>query len=430
MTQTTQPASLAARDPLLADYPLDGLVKGIPPGAKLRLADIGAQGWNLLRGDLPMPAAVLRTDLLQSNSDWMMRFARSQGLELCPHGKTTMAPQLWQMQIDEGAWGITVATVQQLQVAVRFGIRRVILANQPIGRIATDACIAALATTDLHVLADSVAVVEGLAAAARRAPPARPLKVLVEVGPMGGRTGARTTEQALDVARAVAAAPGLVAAGVEAFEGVLTEADAVDAFLDGLVATARAIAAENLFGSDEVLLTAGGTAFFDRIGPRFADADLGRPVRRVLRSGCYLTHDSAGYEDHYRRIRKEGVLELPDWDLKPALEVWAAVQSRPEPKLAILTLGKRDISYDSALPLPRFWFRPGESTAPVPLAFHAVRGLNDQHGYCTGPENTPLLVGDLVCLGIGHPCLTFDRWQVMLLVDAEYNVTGAIRTFF
>lgn len=424
------PDPLLARHPLIADYTLDGLLKGIPPRASLRLADVGAQGWNLLRGDLPMPAAILRTDILARNSDWMMRFCHAQGLDLCPHGKTTMAPQLWALQLADGCWGITVATVQQLQVALRFGVTRAILANQPVGALAADACIAALSTCDLHVLADSEAVVAGLAAAARRAPPARPLKVLVEVGPMGGRTGARTTEQAIAVARAVAAAPGLVVAGVEAFEGVLTETAAVDAFLDGLVATAKAIAAEGLFGTDEVLLTAGGTAFFDRIGPRFAGADLGRKVRRVLRSGCYITHDSAGYEDSYRRMRAEAALDFPDWDLQPALEIWAAVQSRPEPKLAILTLGKRDISFDSALPLPRFWFRPGAMEAPQPLAFHKVRALNDQHGYCVGPDNTPLQVGDLVCLGIGHPCLTFDRWQVMLLAGADYTVTGAIRTFF
>jgi len=425
---------LIAADPAIADFPLDGTVKGVPPGARLALAEAGAAGWNLLRGDLPVPLALLRTDILRRNSAWMVDFARRNGLDLCPHGKTTMAPQLWSLQLADGAWGITVATLHQLQVARRFGVQRVIWANQPIGRIAVDTCFSALADPafELYVLADSLAVVEGLAAGAARAGLARPLGVLLEIGAAGGRTGARTTEAALAVARAIAAAPGLALAGAEAFEGILDDTAAVDAFLDRVTATARACAAENLFGLPELLLTAGGSAFFDRIGPRFAAAgEFGRPVRRVLRSGCYLTHDSLGYEQAYRRMRAEAALDFPPGDLEPAMEVWAAVQSTPEPGRAILTLGKRDIGIDTGWPPPLWLFRPGTDTAPRPIGpFHRVTAMNDQHAYLTGPEHGRIRVGDLVGLGLGHPCTTFDKWQVIPLVDADYTIIGAIRTFF
>ncbi|MCZ8149641.1 MAG: alanine racemase, partial [Roseomonas sp.] len=345
---------LFPREEAIAGFPLDGTVKGVKPGAALRLDQVAAQGW--LLPDMPLPLAVLRVDIMRRNAAWMADFARRNGLSLCPHGKTTMAPQLWNLQLAEGAWGITVATTHQLQVARRFGIPRVIWANQPIGRIAVDAAFDALRDPgfDLFVLADSLAVVEGLAAGAARAQLDRPLKVLLEVGAKGGRTGARSTEAALDVARAIAAAPGLALAGVEAFEGLLAETAQVDTFLGMLVATARACAAEGLFGAEEILLTAGGTAFFDRIGPRLAEAgDLGRPVRRVLRSGCYLTHDSMGYEQAYRRMRKESLgLDYPPGDLRAAMEVWAHVQSVPEQGRAIITCGKRDISFDTGWPVP------------------------------------------------------------------------------
>jgi D-serine dehydratase len=232
--------------------------------------------------------------------------------------------------------------------------------------------------------------------------------------------------------RAIAAAPGLALAGVEAFEGLLAETAQVDAFLGTLVATARACAAEGLFGTEEILLTAGGTAFFDRIGPRLAEAgDLGRPVRRVLRSGCYLTHDSMGYEQAYRRMRKESLgLDYPPGDLRAAMEVWAHVQSVPEPGRAIINCGKRDISFDTGWPVPLRLLRAND-TQPVPFgAFHKVSGMNDQHGYLTGPADGLLRVGDIVMLGVGHPCTTFDKWQVIPLVDEAFRVTGAIRTFF
>jgi D-serine dehydratase len=423
---------LFPRDEAIAGFPLDGTIKGVKPGAALRLDQVAAQGWRL--PDMPLPLAVLRVDIMRRNAAWMADFARRNGLSLCPHGKTTMSPQLWNLQLAEGAWGITVATAHQLQVARRFGIPRVIWANQPIGRIAVDAAFDALRDPgfDLFVLADSLAVVEGLAAGAARANLPRPLPVLLEVGAKGGRTGARSTDAALEIARAIAAAPGLALAGVEAFEGLLAETAQVDAFLGTLVATAHACAAERLFGTEEILLTAGGTAFFDRIGPRLAEAgDLGRPVRRVLRSGCYLTHDSMGYEQAYRRMRKESLgLDYPPGDLRAAMEVWAHVQSVPEPGRAIITCGKRDISFDTGWPVPLRLLRAND-TQPVPFgAFHKVSGMNDQHGYLTGPADGLLRVGDIVVLGVGHPCTTFDKWQVIPLVDEAFRVTGAIRTFF
>ncbi len=91
-------------------------------------------GWNLLREDLSLPAAVLDQDRLTHNLGWMCEFIRAYGLRLAPHGKTTMAPRLFEMQMQSGAWGITVATPQQARVAHAHGIRRVLMANQLVGK--------------------------------------------------------------------------------------------------------------------------------------------------------------------------------------------------------------------------------------------------------------------------------------------------------
>jgi D-serine dehydratase len=414
---------------MLGDVALDDTTKGIPPGARLRLSEIGAQGWRV--PDMPLPLCVLRDDLLHANARWMGDFSALNDLSLCPHGKTTMAPQIWDIQLAEGAWGITVATAQQLRVARRFGVQRVIWANQPVGRAAVDAAFDALRDPafDLYVLADSIDVVNGLAEGAARATLPRPLNVLAEVGIAGGRTGARTLELAMDVARAIAVAPGLSLAGVEGFEGLLPDTAQVDAFLDRIVAVATSCARENLFATDEIVLTAGGSAFFDRIAPKLSAAgDLGKPIRRVLRSGCYIAHDSLGYEDAYRRMRKDSALRFPPGDLRAAMEVWTRVQSVPEPGRAILTGGKRDIGFDTGWPVPLRRIRDGDAQAFG--AFHKVSGMNDQHAYLLGPTDGMLRVGDIVVLGIGHPCTTFDRWQVIPLVDEAYRITGAVRTFF
>ncbi len=421
----------------LAGSLIDATVKGVPASAgELRLGEVGGRGWNLLRGDLPLPAAVLHLERLRANSAWMKAFTDANGLALAPHGKTTMAPQLFALQLEAGAWGITVATVQQLAVCRRFGIPRVLLANQPVGNAAIDACFAAIegdGAIELHCLADSLAGVAMLAAGVRRRGTGRALGVLVEVGAAGARTGTRSREEALTVARAVAAAPGLALTGIECFEGVLPDVPAVDRLLDEVIAVAESCAAENLFADSEpIVLSAGGSAFFDRVGERFGPARLGgRVVLKVLRSGCYLTHDSLGYAAAHERILRETSLTLPPRRLEPALEVWAYVQSRPEPGRTLLTIGKRDVSHDAGLPVPLRWFRPGGMATPELMPpGHTVLALNDQHCHLGTPGESSLAVGDMVAFGIGHPCTTFDKWGLLMVIDAEHTVVDAVRTFF
>jgi D-serine dehydratase len=418
----------------LAAGQLTAAVKGFPPGAApIALGDVGKQGWNILRGNLPMPLAVLSRPAMENNSRWMRRFIADKKLAIAPHGKTTMAPQLFRRQIEDGAWAITVATVQQLAVCRRFGFHRLLLANEPVGAPELDYLFAELAASpslEIYVLVDSLAGVERIAAAGRRSGGGQRLQLLLEVGIPGGRAGLRNTPEAIEVARAARRA-GLTLRGVEGFEGILKEAGPVDAFLDFLCGAAAAIAGEGLFAAGQpVVLTAGGSAFYDRVAARLARQKLAGETLIVTRSGCYLTHDSLQYEASYRAIRARGE-GLPEGDFTAALMVWTHLQSRPEPTRAVLAMGRRDVSYDQQLPVPLLWYRPGLHVAPVAVApGHATAGLYDQHCCLDLPPDSPLGVGDLVGFGISHPCTTFDKWQLLYVVDDRYNVVDAVRTFF
>lgn len=194
-------------------------VKSLPIAEPLRQGAIGVQGWNVLHADTAFPVAVLKTAALKHNLDWMRRFCERHGVFLAPHGKTTMSPQLFDAQLANGAWGITLASVAQVQVAHRFGVRRVLLANQLVAPADTKAILSLLhgdPDFDCIVLADSLVGVARLAEAVAAHPLARPLPVLVELGLSGKRAGCRTPEEALTVARAVEGAPGLLLAGFEA----------------------------------------------------------------------------------------------------------------------------------------------------------------------------------------------------------------------
>jgi D-serine dehydratase len=428
-------------DAILAE-PLDPSFKGFPPErSPFRVADAGAQDLNLLRGDLPLPVAVLRESALRHNARGFMRFVSATGVSLAPHGKTTNAPQLFAEQLRDGAWGLTVANVHQARLAIEAGAMRVLMANQLAtvgdagrwGRLGL-----AWPAVRCVTLVDSTAQLALLARGLRSVGAPR-ADVLVELGTPGGRTGCRSVAEALALARAVAAEPALRLAGVEAFEGlnVVDDTDRDTAFVGGwmsaLCELAVACDREGLFASvDEVLLSAGGSAAYDLVVQGLAGATLSRPSRTVLRSGCYLSHDDGMYRRHAQAIAARGTAPgLDGFEPRGALEVWAAVQSRPEPGRVIVTLGRRDVGTDADLAVPRWWFRPGQESRPSPAPAHwAVFGHNDQHGYLRVAPTDSLAVGDWIGFGVSHPCTTFDKWRLVWGIDDDGQVMRAVRTYF
>jgi D-serine dehydratase len=424
-------------------YRIDDCHKGIPGGTpSFALSNVGAHHWNLLREDLPLPLAVLKESALEHNGAWMRGFLARTGVEIAPHGKTSMSPQLFAKQLSLGAWAITISNTTQLQVCRKFRVPRVFYANQLVGKQAVRYVLEALEHDpdfDFYCLVDSPENVEFLRAWCRAREIGRPLQLLVELGLPGGRAGCRTVANALDVARMVRESePYLALRGVEAFEGIIPlgpngyeGAEQVRDFLETFGELAHRCDEGGLFADGEVVLTAGGSAFFDVVAGSLRKIRLSRPTRVVLRSGCYLTHDVRMYQEAFEQVleRSEEARSLGD-GLRPALEVWGYVQSIPEPGRAVLTIGKRDCSFDYKLPEPRLWYRPGIHEAPQPLTRHSVTQLNDQHAYVAYESETPLKVGDMVAVGISHPCTTFDKWQLVMILNDSYDVVGAVRTFF
>ena len=419
-------------------------VKGLPITEPLRQGALGVQGWNVLRADTSFPVALLKVSALRHNLNWMRDFCERYGAVLAPHGKTTMCPQLFGAQIANGAWGMTLATATQVQLAHRFGVRRVLLANQLVARADIHSILRLLQDDpdfEFYALADSLAGVERLAHALAAFKLARPVPLLVEMGIAGKRAGCRSAAEALLVARAIAAHPGLILAGIEGYEGLLVSDDRasdvreVDAFLAQMVAVMRQADAEQLFGCADIMLSAGGSAYFDLVARGLREVGaMSRPVKTILRSGCYLTSDHGSYQ---RLLAQLDAREAHTDGLRPALEVWSMVQSRPEPTLAILTMGKRDASYDVELPVALYQHRPGPGEQGAPAALPegcAIIKMNDQHAYLRLPDGhaicDSLAVGDLVGCGISHPCTTFDKWPLLLAVDDDYNVRYGVNTFF
>jgi len=426
--------------PSLIDYQagiIDPINKGLGPLSQpLPPADAPQVGWNLLAEDISLPAAVLYEDKLAHNLAWMQDFVGQYQVKLAPHGKTTMAPKLFARQLATGAWGITLATAHQTLAAYRHGVRRVIMANQLVGKrnmaiiadLLRDPSFAFFCLVDSAELADQL----GRFFAGR----GQTLDVLLELGPAGGRTGVRDEAQQQAVLAAIGRWDSLTLAGVEVYEGVLKEEADIRRFLQRAVACAGTLAQQGLLARraarGPVVLTGAGSAWYDVVAEEFARADIGLPLDVVLRPGCYLTHDVGIYRAAQAQIQvRNPVAHRMRSQLQPALQLWAYVQSIPEADKAIMALGKRDAAFDAGLPLPVSRFRPGADAAPQAAPSHwEVTGMMDQHAYLKIAPGDDIRVGDMLAFDISHPCLTFDKWRHLLVVDGKFDVIDVVQTFF
>ena len=414
---------------------IDWRAKGLPPiDDPVDLDAVGDLGWNIFDGRFLFPTMVVKRAALEHNIALMAEYCRDHGVSLAPHGKTTMAPEIFRRQLEAGAWAITVATPWQARAAALVGVPRILIANQVVdeGGLAWLAASAATGAPEIYCQVDSREGVERLEHAVERT--GGQLQVLVEIGIPGGRTGVRNLSQGLDLAKTISGTSSLRLAGVTSFEGIIAEASPdesevkVTSLLDMMRATVDSISQAGLWGdANEIVVSAGGSQYFDSVVRELSRSwDSPRPVRVVIRSGCYVTHDEGAYDatSPFGAHAGPGVRHL-----QPAIEIWAAVLSTPEPGLALIGAGRRDLPHDSLLPVVH-GIRRANGRYEAAGAGLSVFQLNDQHAYVSVGEPAHLQVGDLVALGISHPCTAFDKWRFVPLVEEDYRVSEVLELIF
>ncbi|MFE4197898.1 alanine racemase [Paenarthrobacter sp. NPDC056912] len=417
----------------LADRRLDWRHKAVPATAN-GTTHAGFLAAKHTLADLQTPLLTLDASALAGNADRLAKWCADHGVLLAPHGKTTMSPQLWTEQLNRGAWGITLANFAQLRVAREFGVRNLQLANSLTDPHAIQWVAAQPADTTILSWIDSLGTVDVINRTLAGSDAV--LDVLVELGAHGGRTGARGVDAALEVARAISASHNLRLVGVSGYEGSLahTADDAGLAAVRGYLATMRLLheqlLAEGLYGTDSVILTAGGSAYFDDVVTVLSpciNSGTGPRVDLMIRSGAYIVHDDGFYRG-ISPFSREG-----DQPFTAGMYGWARVVSQTEPGLAILDAGKRDLPFDEGLPEPQL-IGPTLGGPMEPLLGAEITSVNDQHSFMTFDASTiSVNPGDVVRLGLSHPCTAFDKWTVIpVLADTngDQTVVDLIHTFF
>jgi D-serine dehydratase len=382
--------------------------------------------------DVSLPALVIHDKALEHNLRWMQKFVSDSGAELAPHGKTSMVPALFQRQLQHGAWGMTLATAVQTRAAYAHGVRRVLMANQLVGapNMAIIAEMLADSMFDFHCMVDHPDNVKALGEFF--AQKGLHLNVMIEYGVVGGRCGCRSEEEVMALADAIAAQPALKLTGIEGYEGVIHGDKAISgirAFATSLVRLAVTLQDKGAFALDRPIVTASGSAWYDLIAEEFDKQQVRDRFLAVLRPGSYVVHDHGIYKEAQCCVldRRQDLNE----GLQPALEVWAHVQSMPEPGFAVIALGKRDVAFDAGMPNPIKRYKPGVLPAKGDdVSACKVTAVMDQHAFMTVAPGCELKVGDIVSFGTSHPCLTFDKWRVGCLVGDDLAVIESFETFF
>ncbi len=291
--------------------------------------------------DIQTPCLILDLDALERNVKKMGDYAKAHGMRHRSHGKMhkSVDVQLLQEKLG-GAVGVCCQKVSEAEVFARGGIKDILVSNQ----VRDPAKIDRLARLPKYgsrviVCVDDVANVADLSAAAQKH--GTTLECFVEIDCGAGRCGVTTSAAVVEIARAIAAAPGLKFTGIQAYQGAMQHLDSYEdrrAKLDVAIAQVKgAVEALEKEGLKPELVSGGGT------GSYYFESNSG--VYNELQCGSYAFMDA-----DYGRIHDEKGERIDHGEWENALFILTSVMSHAKADKAICDAGLKAQSVDSGLP--------------------------------------------------------------------------------
>ncbi|GJD36845.1 3-hydroxy-D-aspartate aldolase BhcC [Methylobacterium aerolatum] len=342
--------------------------------------------------EIQTPCLILDLDALESNIRKMGDYARAHGMRHRAHGKMHKSVDVLKLQQElGGACGVCCQKVSEAEVFARAGITDILVSNQ----VRDPAKIDRLARLPRYgariiVCLDDVANVADLSAAAQKH--GTQLDCFVEIDCGAGRCGVKTTPDVVAIAKAVAAAPNLRFAGIQAYQGAMQHIDGFEerrAKLDAAIAQVRdAVEGLTREGLKPELVSGGGT------GSYYFETESG--LYNELQCGSYAFMDA----DYGRILDRDGKrIDAGEW--KNALFILTSVMSHAKADKAICDAGLKAQSVDSGLP-----FIYGREDVKYIKC-------SDEHGVIEDPQGR-LKVNDKLRLVPGHcdPTCNVHDWYV------------------
>ncbi len=329
------------------------------------------------------PAVLVDLNIAEANVRAFQDYCDSHGLQLRPHIKTHKLQRLAEYQIEQGAIGITCQKITEAEAMIAGGdMRDILITYNILGRDKVARLRALSEQVRLSVVADNAAVVEGLSAGFADAK--TPLPVLVECNTGADRCGVETPPEALELALAINAAPGLRFAGLMTYPptGGATQ-----------VTTWLAEAKDLIEATDLTVdvISSGGSPDMWRAHHM--------PLATEYRIGTYIYND--------RSLVTRGTC---DWD-DCALTVLATVISTPSKTRAIIDAGSKVLTSD-LLGLDGFGHILGHPDLKIDQ-------LSEEHGRITSDRPTGLEVGDQLRIVPNHACVVSNMLDHVTLMRGD-----------
>jgi D-serine deaminase-like pyridoxal phosphate-dependent protein len=338
------------------------------------------------------PIPMVDLDRLERNLDRMAEYAAQHHLALRPHTKTHKSPRIAAEQLRRGAVGLTCATLLEAEVMAEVS-NDLLLAYQPVGQAKLQRLLSLREETEITVAIDSVEVAEQLARTARERE--RSVGVFVELDLGMHRVGLPAVEDAVALARLVAARSPLLYRGIAFYPGhirvpVGRQAEDLERLNTGLRA---AIEALDRAGLRPPIVSGGSTPTV------WKTHEIGGVTE--IRPGTYVYND--------RATAQFGACELADC----ALTILATVVSTAVPGQAVIDAGSKALGREPS---------EGEAEgfgAVLDRPEVVVRRLSEEHGVLDlADTNWRPAVGDQVRVVPNHVCIAVHLHEMI------YGVRG------
>jgi D-serine deaminase-like pyridoxal phosphate-dependent protein len=337
--------------------------------------------------DIETPAVLIDETVARRNIERYQNYCDQHGMALRPHIKTHKLPHFARMQVEAGAIGITCQKLFEAEIMAAQGLDDILITYNILG-ISKLARLRRLAgrVASLAVTADNLTVVHGLSEVFAAAE--RPLPVLIECDTGAHRCGVISPEEALRLAQAVCAAPGLEFAGLMTYPAVGGN-QSVDAFM----AEAKRLLAQA--GLDCPAVSSGGSPDMWKAGD----------VRGVTeyRIGTYIYND--------RSLVAGGVCTWEDC----ALTVLATVVRTPAPGRAIIDAGSKTLTSD-LLGLDGFGHVLGHDDVQI-------TALSEEHGTLECAGGDEFQIGQCLRIVPNHACVVSNMVDYVWIQDGQRAVS-------
>jgi len=425
---------------------LNSSIKGIPFVKNIKLKNIKKAKLNIIKENVQFPILTLDKNKLENNINILKSFAKRNSLNLAPHCKTFMSPQIIN-EYFRNDWGVTISNNQQLSSIVKLNLKNIIYGNLIINRENLiqylKICKKYKNISNIYYCIDSSYGLKLLMNLIETTNYKNDIKILIELGFKNGRCGIRDFDSFKKILKIYnRKISNITISGLFFYEGAIASNDkrVISNKIENIIKLTKLcheeLIRENLYKNKNNIITAGGSVYFDLVTKYYHKYSFTNNPKLIIRPGSFIAYGHGYYEKKIDDIKKRKIIKKyissKENIFLPSLLIWSHVISINDDGKAIINFGKRDVSFDLGNPIPISIYRKNNFFKKIKNDKNLINvyKLNDQHAFLKYHKSLNLKIGDLISFGVSHPCITFDKWKYFYMINSKTEIINIYKTFF